>query len=238
MIKDCKTAQDWEQLLAESHEKPTFLLKHSTRCGISAAAWRAFQECSGTGECGFWRVLVIEDDPLIRANLEELLDAEGFDVEVAADGRSGVAAALARPPDVIVCDIMLPVLDGHGVLEVVRDHVDTAVVPFIFLTARAEREDDPVAAGLQAVEQPFLGFRQHPLQRGKQRYLDVEVRQFAGANRRETRIVIGAGPGVVPDVVRQRPDGLEQAAATAQLTGALQGDETRARLEQLRRQRV
>ena len=64
MIKDCKTTQDWEQLLADSHEQPTFLLKHSTRCDISAAAWRAFQECSGTGVCGFWRVLVVEDRPM------------------------------------------------------------------------------------------------------------------------------------------------------------------------------
>ena len=64
MIKDIKTAQDWEQLLADSHDTPTFLLKHSTRCGISASAWRAFQECSGTGSCGFCRVLVVEDRPM------------------------------------------------------------------------------------------------------------------------------------------------------------------------------
>ena len=64
MVKDCETAQDWEQLLADSHDKPVFLLKHSTRCGISASAWRAFQGYAKTGNAGFWRVLVVEDRPL------------------------------------------------------------------------------------------------------------------------------------------------------------------------------
>ncbi len=87
------------------------------------------------------RVLVIEDDAPIRANILELLEAEGFDGVGAEDGKAGIAAALAAVPDVILCDIRMPVMDGHQVLRAIRDYPETAAVPFIFLTARAERED-------------------------------------------------------------------------------------------------
>ncbi|MFZ5476800.1 MAG: sigma-54-dependent transcriptional regulator [Myxococcota bacterium] len=87
------------------------------------------------------RVLVIEDDRNIRENLLELLEAEGFEVVGAPDGKAGVGAALARVPDVIVCDITMPVMDGHQVLRAIRDYPETAAVPFIFLTARAQRAD-------------------------------------------------------------------------------------------------
>ncbi|MGE0786492.1 MAG: sigma-54-dependent transcriptional regulator [Sandaracinaceae bacterium] len=99
-------------------------------------------------------VLVIEDDPVIRSNLEELLDAEGYTVDVAGDGKSGVAAAFARAPDVIVCDIMMPGMDGHAVLRAVRDRVSTAAVPFIFLTARADR--DEVRAGMRGGADDYI----------------------------------------------------------------------------------
>ena len=87
------------------------------------------------------RVLVIEDDEIIRSNILELLEEEGFEGEGAADGKAGVAAALAQPPDVVVCDIMMPVMDGHEVLLTLRDYPETSAVPFIFLTARAQRSD-------------------------------------------------------------------------------------------------
>ncbi|MEC7519444.1 MAG: sigma-54 dependent transcriptional regulator [Myxococcota bacterium] len=104
------------------------------------------------------RVLVIEDDPLIRSNVSELLDAEGYAVDEAADGKAGIASALARVPDVVVCDIMMPVMDGHRVLRALRDYPETAAVPFIFLTARAEREDVRAGMSLGAddyVTKPF-----------------------------------------------------------------------------------
>ncbi len=87
------------------------------------------------------RVLVIDDDPDLLDNVLELLEAEGFDGVGAADGKAGVAAALARVPDLIVCDIGMPVMDGHTVLRHIRDYPETSMVPFIFLTARAERAD-------------------------------------------------------------------------------------------------
>ena len=87
------------------------------------------------------RILVIEDQPIVRRNLLFILEQEGFQPESAANGRMGVEAALRNPPDLILCDIMMPELDGYGVLEAVRADARTANVPFIFLTAKGERID-------------------------------------------------------------------------------------------------
>ncbi len=86
-------------------------------------------------------VLIIEDDGVIRENILDLLEAEGYEGMEAGDGKAGIATALARRPDVIICDITMPVMDGHQVLQRLRDYPETAAVPFVFLTARAERED-------------------------------------------------------------------------------------------------
>jgi DNA-binding NtrC family response regulator len=87
------------------------------------------------------RVLVVEDDPVIRANVLELLVEEGFEVISAQDGADGLALAKARIPELIVCDITLPKLDGYAVLRGIREDPATASTPFIFLTAKAERTD-------------------------------------------------------------------------------------------------
>jgi len=87
------------------------------------------------------RILVIEDQPIVRRNVVFILEQEGFQAEGAANGRMGVEAALKNPPDLILCDIMMPELDGYGVLDAVRANVPTANVPFIFLTAKGQRID-------------------------------------------------------------------------------------------------
>lgn len=87
------------------------------------------------------RVLVVEDDPLIRANVLELLSEEGFEGISARDGADGIALAKARVPDLVICDIALPKLDGYAVLRAIRDDPAIASTPFIFLTAKAERAD-------------------------------------------------------------------------------------------------
>ncbi len=87
------------------------------------------------------RVLVIEDDEGIRENILDLMEAEGFAGVGAANGKEGVIAAISNPPDVIICDVRMPELDGYGVLKSLRDRPETAVVPFIFLTAGAEKSD-------------------------------------------------------------------------------------------------
>ena len=86
-------------------------------------------------------ILLIEDDEIIRENTVELLEMAGYAVLTAENGQLGVAQALATKPDLVVCDIMMPVLDGYGVLQIFNQHAQLAGVPFIFLTAKTERLD-------------------------------------------------------------------------------------------------
>jgi CRP-like cAMP-binding protein/ActR/RegA family two-component response regulator len=86
-------------------------------------------------------ILLIEDDAVIRENTAELLELAGYAVHAAENGQLGVAQALATKPDLVVCDIMMPVLDGYGVLQIFNQHAQLAGVPFIFLTAKTERVD-------------------------------------------------------------------------------------------------
>jgi two-component system, sensor histidine kinase and response regulator len=87
------------------------------------------------------KILVIEDQPEIRSNLLELLDAENFQTYAAEDGSEGIQAALEHLPDLIICDVMMPELDGYDVLNLLRQDSKTAMIPFIFLTAKATGED-------------------------------------------------------------------------------------------------
>ena len=86
-------------------------------------------------------ILLIEDHELIRENTAELLELAGYAVLTAENGQLGVAQALATKPDLVVCDIMMPVLDGYGVLQIFNQNAQLAGVPFIFLTAKTERSD-------------------------------------------------------------------------------------------------
>ena len=86
-------------------------------------------------------ILVIEDNKDIRENTAEILDLAGYKTFTAENGKKGVDVAIREKPDVIVCDIMMPELDGYGVLHLVRKNVDTQSIPFIFLTAKTERSD-------------------------------------------------------------------------------------------------
>ena len=86
-------------------------------------------------------VLVIEDEAPIRANLERFLKAEGYAVLTASDGAGGIAAAREQRPDIIICDILMPRVDGFGVLSELRADTGTARIPLIFLTASADKED-------------------------------------------------------------------------------------------------
>jgi two-component system, sensor histidine kinase and response regulator len=87
------------------------------------------------------KILVIEDQPEIRSNLLELLEAENFQTYEAEDGSEGVQAAQEHLPDLIICDVMMPELDGYDVLNLLRQDSKTAMIPFIFLTAKATGED-------------------------------------------------------------------------------------------------
>ena len=86
-------------------------------------------------------ILVIEDNKDIRENTAEILDLAGYKTFTAENGKKGVDIAIKEKPDVIICDIMMPELDGYGVLHMLRKNENTQAIPFIFLTAKTERSD-------------------------------------------------------------------------------------------------
>ena len=87
------------------------------------------------------RILIIEDNAEVRENLAEILELYGYTTEEASNGKEGVTKALATPPDLILCDVMMPELDGYGVLKILGEKETTLGIPFIFLTAKTEKED-------------------------------------------------------------------------------------------------
>ena len=87
------------------------------------------------------KILIIEDNNDIRESTAEILELTGYEVLQASHGKSGVELAQQHNPDLILCDIMMPELDGYGVLYMLSKNPDTATIPFIFLTAKAERLD-------------------------------------------------------------------------------------------------
>jgi diguanylate cyclase (GGDEF)-like protein len=87
------------------------------------------------------RIVVAEDEDAIRENLARMLRIEGFDVAAAANGKEALALVREHLPALILSDVMMPVLDGHGLLQAVRDDPLTSSTPFVFLTARADRSD-------------------------------------------------------------------------------------------------
>lgn len=86
-------------------------------------------------------VLVIEDNQNIRDNTAEIMELAGYKALTAENGKKGVELAIKEKPDVIICDIMMPELDGYGVLHLLRKNPETQNIPFIFLTAKTERSD-------------------------------------------------------------------------------------------------
>ncbi|MFZ1751690.1 MAG: response regulator [Saprospiraceae bacterium] len=96
------------------------------------------------------KILVIEDNNDVRENIEELLQLTGYEVFTAENGKLGTTKALEVIPDLILCDIMMPELDGFGVLRILSNHPTTMDIPFIFLTAKIEKEDFRKGMGLGA----------------------------------------------------------------------------------------
>lgn len=87
------------------------------------------------------KILVIEDNQQVRENVEEILELADYSVLTAPNGKKGVEIAIESMPDLIICDIMMPVLDGYGVLHLLNMNPATFGIPFIFLTAKSEKSD-------------------------------------------------------------------------------------------------
>nr|WKN34618.1 response regulator [Tunicatimonas sp. TK19036] len=87
------------------------------------------------------KILIIEDNADIRENIAEILELADYEAITATQGKEGVEKAIQEQPDLIICDIMMPELDGYGVLHILAKKESTAYIPFIFLTAKADRAD-------------------------------------------------------------------------------------------------
>jgi DNA-binding NarL/FixJ family response regulator len=87
------------------------------------------------------RILIIEDEPEMRRNITALLRYHDYEPIEAENGRKGIQAARREKPDLVLCDVMMPELDGHGVLQALQQDADLALIPFIFLTAKGEKDD-------------------------------------------------------------------------------------------------
>ena len=106
------------------------------------------------------KILLIEDNDDVRDNTAEILELSNYEVIVAENGKTGVEKALEHLPDLIICDIMMPVLDGYGVLHAVHKNNQIKNTPFIFLTAKTERGDFRKGMELGAddyITKPFSG---------------------------------------------------------------------------------
>ncbi|MGP8215211.1 MAG: response regulator [Bacteroidia bacterium] len=103
-------------------------------------------------------ILLIEDNPDILENLTEYLEIKGFKTLIANNGKKGIELAREFIPDLIICDVLMPQMDGHEVLHILLDIAKTAEIPFIFSTSMSEKIDRAGALALGAddyIVKPF-----------------------------------------------------------------------------------
>ena len=127
------------------------------------------------------KILVIEDNADVRNNMAEILELANYRVISAENGKKGVEIALGEKPDLIVCDIMMPVLDGYGVLHALQKNAETMNTPFIFLTAKSEKSE--VRKGMEMgaddyITKPFSGTELLNAVEGRLKKADLLRQQF------------------------------------------------------------
>jgi DNA-binding LytR/AlgR family response regulator len=109
------------------------------------------------------KILVIEDEKILRENIKILLNEEGYEVVVANNGTRGIESAKIELPDLIICDIMMPGIDGYDVIKELSAGSTTKSIPFIFLTAKVAREDIRLGMNLGADDYLSKPFRAEEL---------------------------------------------------------------------------
>jgi two-component system, sensor histidine kinase and response regulator len=133
------------------------------------------------------QVLIIEDAAEIRGNIAEILRLDGFTVLEAGDGEAGLALVRSNPPNLILCDIIMPIVDGYDVLKQIRSEPQTAWIPFVFLTGKDSRSEQRQGMCLGADDYLAKPFRRHELldilhsQLAKQAQRDQWCRQTCNA---------------------------------------------------------
>jgi DNA-binding response OmpR family regulator len=109
------------------------------------------------------RILIIEDDNDLRRNIVDLLELENYEVFAAVDGEEGVRLSRELKPNLVVCDIMMPKLDGYGVIKQLRQDREGMMTPVIFLTAKTDRQSMRLGMELGADDYLPKPFTQHEL---------------------------------------------------------------------------
>lgn len=149
------------------------------------------------------KILVIEDEELVRNNILEILDTVDFRVIGACNGGIGVQLAEEHLPDLILCDVMMPELDGYGVLAALRDNPVTATIPFIFLTAKGDKTDIRQGMNLGADDYLTKPFRRKELLGAIEARLIKHDALYQGYAREQNRAV-----APVPEVQSERSDSI------------------------------
>jgi CRP/FNR family transcriptional regulator, polysaccharide utilization system transcription regulator len=98
------------------------------------------------------KILVIEDNTDVRENIVEILSLAGYDVTAAENGKTGISSVFTFKPDLILCDVMMPELDGYGVMKILQSNTQFSHIPLIFLTAKTEKTDLRKGMSLGAVD--------------------------------------------------------------------------------------
>jgi len=130
----------------------------STRQDIMSAIKKHYLRDAET-DAGRRKVLVVDDSPPIATIIEVALKREGYEVSVGQDGVEGLKKALAEKPDLLICDSVMPRMDGFGLIRALRANPATAQIPMILLTSKASGEDEQ-----RAFEAGFLDFIPKPVQ--------------------------------------------------------------------------
>ena len=157
------------------------------------------------------KILVIEDDPEMRRNLATVLRFENYQPITAETGRRGIELARSQNPDLILCDVMMPEMDGYGVLQALREDNRLALIPFIFLTAKGEKEDVrsgmnlgaddyltkpvPKADLLNAIEARLLRSEQQASREFKPDFSSFEPLVQLGLTRRAAEVLLWVAQG-------------------------------------------
>lgn len=149
------------------------------------------------------KILVIEDEELVRNNIVEILDTVDFRVIGASNGGIGVQLAEEHLPDLILCDVMMPELDGYGVLAALRSNPVTATIPFIFLTAKGDKTDIRQGMNLGADDYLTKPFRRKELLGAIEARLIKHDALYQGYTRESRRAVVP-----VPEVQPERPESI------------------------------
>ncbi|CAN5116433.1 hypothetical protein BH09BAC2_BH09BAC2_17740 [soil metagenome] len=147
-------------------------------------------------------ILLIEDNDEVRENTAEILELANYIVVSASNGKEGIEAAMKQAPDIIICDVMMPVLDGYGVLHLLNKNPELSGIPFIFLTAKAERND--LRKGMEMGADDYI----------TKPFSDVELLNAVESRLKKTELLRQNFAG--------KQDALNQFIDTAKQTGSLE----------------